>query len=145
MTAEDLLEREEADWRELDSVFARVPLERFEERGVTSEGWSPKDLLFHMAAWASECADLLENIAAGRPVPEEYDDVDTRNRAWFETSREMEPADVRAAVAPARRRMRAAFGGLLEPTTLARSWFEESGALHYREHAAGLAVWLDAP
>jgi hypothetical protein len=143
VTAQDLLEREEADWRRLEAVFARVPPERFEEPGVTPEGWSPKDLLFHIAAWAAECAHVLEQIGAEQPVPEWHDDVDAKNRAWFAISRGMEPADVRAAMASARQRMRAAFGTLPEPTELAVSWFEESGSIHYGEHA-GLAEWLDA-
>jgi mycothiol maleylpyruvate isomerase-like protein len=141
-TAQELLEREEADWRRLESIFARVPPERFEEPGVTPEGWSPKDLLFHVAAWAAECADVLEQIGAGRPVPEWHDDVDEKNRAWFELSRAMKAADVRADMTSARRRMRAAFEMLPEPTAIALSWFEESGSIHYGEHA-GLAEWLD--
>jgi Mycothiol maleylpyruvate isomerase N-terminal domain len=147
VTAQELLERvnreEEEAWRELEAVFARVPAERFEEAGVTHEGWSPKDLMYHVAAWAEECARVLEEIGAGRPVPDQHDDTDTRNRTWFDESRGMEPDDVRAATTTARRRMLTAFGALPDVTNTARSWFEESGALHYREHAVGLSDWLD--
>jgi mycothiol maleylpyruvate isomerase-like protein len=147
VTAQDLLDREleeeEEAWRELEAAFARVPPERFEEPGVTPDGWSLKDLMFHVAAWAAECAHVLEQIGIGHPPPEQHEDTDTKNRVWFEASREMEPRDVRVAMAAARQRMRAALGELPELTTAARSWFDESGAIHYREHAAALAEWLD--
>ena len=48
MDVDRLLAEEEAGWRRLHEVFARVPADRFEEPGLTPDGWSPKDTMFHV-------------------------------------------------------------------------------------------------
>jgi hypothetical protein len=137
-----LLEDEGSEWAKLESVFAGIPGDRFEEAGVTPEGWSPKDVMYHVARWAAEAADVLERIAAGLPVPEEHQDVETKNRAWFNESRDMDPDEVRRVLAFDRARMRAALEGISNVSTDAREWFEESGAIHYRSHLGDLTGWM---
>ena len=46
-------------------MFARIPPERFEEPTLTPEGWSPKDAMFHVAGWLSDCGWVLERIGRG--------------------------------------------------------------------------------
>ncbi len=137
-----ILDDETSAWQKLEGMFAAIPPNRFEEPGVTPEGWSPKDVMFHVARWSAEAADVLERIAQGRPVPEDHQDTDTKNRAWFEESRDMGPDAVRRASASDRERMRAALEALSEVSTNAREWFEESGAIHYRSHMPDLDAWL---
>jgi hypothetical protein len=60
-----LLDEEERRWLELTEVLGDVPPERFDEPTVTPEGWSPKDVMYHVAAWAEEAASVLGRIAAG--------------------------------------------------------------------------------
>lgn len=138
-----LLVEEEGEWPKLEAAFARIPADRFEEAGVTPEGWSPKDTMFHIARWAAEAADVLDLISQGRLVPEEHEDTDTKNRVWFEESRGMDPDAVRDAFASDRARMRSAFEALAHASADARSWFEESGAIHYRSHLSDLDAWMD--
>jgi len=136
---------EEADaWARLGSIFAQVPEERFEEPTLTPEGWSPKDAMFHVGGWMRDCAVQLGHIAAGvfDPTEETREAIERQNRAWFEVSRSMSPADVRAGFLDARRRMVEAFGALDEATPEAVEWFEESGALHYETHVEDLRVFL---
>jgi hypothetical protein len=49
---EGLLAEEEQGWLELTDVLGDVPPERFDEPSVTDEGWSPKDVMYHVAAWS---------------------------------------------------------------------------------------------
>jgi hypothetical protein len=141
---ERLLTAEDAGWRDLHEVFAAVPEGRFDEPGVTPEGWSPKDTMFHVGAWLAMCTAVLERIRAGSG---DEDDMTTeaRNAAWFAMSRELDAGTVRAEMEAARVCARRCFGSLAEVTPEARSWFEESGPLHYAEHAKDLRDWLARP
>ena len=35
------------------------------EPSATPDGWSPKDVMFHVGAWLAECAKVLEQIREG--------------------------------------------------------------------------------
>jgi hypothetical protein len=69
--------------------------------------------------------------------------TDRVNDAEFERSRSMPVADVRAALGAARRRHLDALGALGEVTPAAQEWFDESGPLHFEEHAADLERWAE--
>ena len=144
MDAERLLAEEEEGWRSLREIFARVPPERFEEPTLTPEGWSPKDAMFHVAGWLSDCGWVLERIGRGSFDRAAEDALVTQdvNDAWFVLSRGMEPGEVRAWFAAARERARTRFVALPEVTSEAWEWFDESGPLHYRKHVEDLEAWL---
>ncbi len=146
MDIERLLADEDRGWAELREVLARIPADRFEEPSVTPEGWSPKDVVFHVGYWLADCGRVLERIREGTFVPEEEDavDIEAVNRDGFEVSRALDPATVRSQFEAARMHMREAFGTLPEVTTDAWEWFEESGPLHYVKHVADLRAWIDA-
>jgi Mycothiol maleylpyruvate isomerase N-terminal domain len=140
-----MLDREDEGWRRLQALFARVPADRFEMPGVTAEGWSPKDLMFHVGAWLAECGRILDQIRDGTYRSDEFDEpgkTDRMNAAWWERSKEMDASEVRALFESARVRARDAFGMLGEITPDAWEWFEESGPLHYDEHGKALEAWL---
>ena len=140
-----LLAEEDAGWLDLRGAFAAVPDERFEEPGVTPEGWSPKDTMFHVGAWLAECASVLERIEAGSSGDDDDESTDEKNASWFAMSRQMDRRTVRAELEAARVSARLRFGSLARITPEAWSWFEESGPLHYAEHAADLRDWLVRP
>jgi hypothetical protein len=143
--ARELLEAEEAGWRDLQQAFGRVPRDAFETPGLTSDGWSAKVALYHVAAWMEDCAEQLEAMRAGTfdgridTVPW----IDEQNRRQFDRTREI-PADaVRSFADRARDRMRGALHGLPALTPDAVEWFEESGALHYHKHVRDLRGWAE--
>jgi mycothiol maleylpyruvate isomerase-like protein len=141
-----LLAEEEAGWRELHAAFDTLPTERFEEPGVNTEGWTPKDLMFHVGAWCAECGIQLERIAMGTFDAHdalEDETVDSMNRAWLETSRTLDLPTVLAGFHAARTRMMQAWQALDHITADAWEWFEESGPLHYAEHLRELRGWLE--
>jgi hypothetical protein len=137
-----LLAEEERGWLELTEVFGDVPPERFEEPSVTDEGWSPKDVMYHVAAWAEEASTVLGRIAAGTHR-ESDPDTQVLNEEWFEQGRELEEDIVRIRFAKSRVAMRQVFSRLADVDANAWEWFEESGPRHYEEHLPDLRAFLE--
>lgn len=145
MDAERLIGEEAVGWARLLEVFASISDPRFEEPTVTPEGWSPKDVMFHVGYWMADCAHVLERITDDTwdgGADETPATIEIANREGFERSREMPAAEVRAGFGDGRARMLAAFRALDEVTPGAWEWFEESGPLHYAKHVVDLAAWL---
>lgn len=138
---ERLLTEEEAGWSALLEAFDAVPTERFEEPTVTPEGWSPKDLMFHVGSWCGECDTQMERMRTDRPV--DSGDTDVRNREFFETSKEMDAPSVRAELLASRDRMREGLQKFDQITPSAQEWFCESGAIHYADHVRDLSAWQE--
>jgi Mycothiol maleylpyruvate isomerase N-terminal domain len=137
-----LLADEDRRWLELTEVFGDVPPDRFDEPTVTDEGWSPKDVMYHVGAWAEEAATVLGRIAAGTHRGGEVD-VQALNEEWFEVGRGLDDDVVRIRFAKGRTAMRQAFTQLSEVDAAAWEWFDESGPRHYEEHLADLRAFLE--
>jgi hypothetical protein len=142
MDVDRLVAEEEVAWRALLEVFTSIPPDRLDGSGVTDDGWSPKDVMFHIGAWCAEAANQLERMRMGTFVERETD-TEAKNREWFETSRRLDVPTVRAELHPARERMLREWLALGEKTPTAQEWFEESGSIHYGEHVLGLRTWLE--
>ena len=142
MNVDALLADEERGWLALTQVFGDVPPDRFDEPSVTDGGWSPKDVMYHVAAWSEEAAKVLGRIAAG--THREGDpDVQTLNEEWFEAGRGLDDDVVRIRFAKGRVAMRQVFSMLTEVDATAWEWFEESGPRHYAEHLPDLRSFLE--
>ncbi len=142
--AQRLATEEDAAWAGLHAAFERVPPDRLEEPRLTSEGWSPKDAMFHVGAWCAEAAIQLERMRLGTYVREPID-VEALNRAWFEISKPLDVPTVKAEFHAARTRMRQEWFELCEqgePSPIAMEWFVESGHIHFNEHRGALLTWL---
>jgi hypothetical protein len=139
---EALLAQEDEAWRTFMSTVERLDDEQFERPGLTDDGWSVKDMCWHVGAWCAYALDALEQIASGT-YRDAHVDVEALNREWFEVSRTIDSRTVRAELAASRTRMCGQLQLLPELTPEAVEWFEESGHLHYREHARDLAGWVE--
>jgi hypothetical protein len=139
---ERLLADEERGWLALTEVFGDITPGRFDEPLVTDEGWSPKDVMYHVAAWTEEAAKVLGRIAAGTHR-EGGPDVQTRNEEWHEVGRGLDDDVVRIRFAKGRVAMRQAFARLLDVDANAWEWFDESGPRHYAEHLTDLRAFLE--
>ena len=142
MDVEGLLADEERGWLALTEVFGDVPPDRFDEPSVTGEGWSPKDVMYHVAAWSEEAAKVLGRIAAGTHR-ESDPDIQALNDEWFEEGRGLGEDFVRIRFAKERVAMRQVFSQLSEVDANAWEWFEESGPRHYAEHLPDLRSFLE--
>ncbi len=142
MDTRRLLDDEERGWLELTEAFGDVPPDRFEEPSLNVEGWSPKDAMYHIAAWSEEAATVLRRIAAGTHRAGGLD-VDRMNAEWLEAGRDQDDDVVRIRFAKGRVAMRQAFARLSEVDADAWEWFEESGPRHYQEHLPDLRAFLE--
>ena len=142
MDVAGLLADEERGWLELTEVLGDVPPERFDEPSVTDEGWSPKDVMYHVAAWTEEASTVLGRIAAGTHRERDRD-TQALNEEWFEEGRGLEDDIVRIRFAKGRVAMRQAFSRLADVDANAWEWFDESGPRHYEEHLPDLRVFLE--
>jgi hypothetical protein len=137
-----LLAEEERGWLALTEAFGDIPPDRFDVPSVTDEGWSPKDVMYHVAAWSEEAAKVLGRIAAGTHR-ESDPDTQALNDRWFEEGRGVEDDVVRIRFAKGRVAMRQVFSTLAEVNATAWEWFEESGPRHYAEHLPDLRSFLE--
>jgi hypothetical protein len=139
----ELLTREDAAWTELHELIRRFDADQFERPGLTDEGWSVKDMCWHIGCWCAYAMDELEQIHMGtyEDVPIDVEDL---NRQWFEISRGLDARTVCAEFHAARTRLLDEWHGLPELTPIAVEWFEESSHLHYREHLKDLTAWLES-
>src|SRR3954451_16177063 len=126
-----------------EAVVSEIPDDRWDDRTVTPEGWTPVVLMAHVAGWLDECADVLEAMRAGTWDPDAADEpVDTINARQASRAAARTPQSAEEPIAPARLRARAAWEALPELTPDAWSWFEESGPNHYAKHVHDLSAWL---
>lgn len=143
---EELLRDEEERWAELTAEIERLSPEERERPGITPDGSSSKDLVWHCAAWCEELATVLEEMRADTFRQEDHDlDVaatDARNRELFDESRLMSWAEVEAGAIEARRKVHAAWAALPEIDDEAAKWFAEEGPEHYTDHLADLRRWM---
>jgi hypothetical protein len=141
-TKAELRAAEDAGWAELLSVIESLSPELLQEPGYFPEGWSVKDMIWHIGSWQAEAQCVLEQLRMGtyvnRPI-----DVDGMNQRFLEANRELPLAIVRAEAWSARTRMLIEMNLQAEVSTTAEEWFVESGAEHYAEHLPRLREWAD--
>ncbi len=131
---EDLMAAEERAWTAFNAELQGLGPEQLEAPGLTADGWSLKDLLWHVGCWWAEAGQQLERIRMG--TYEEMDwQTDARNAEFLAEGRRVDLATVRLELVSARSRALAEFGRLDELTRAAEDWYQESGELHYRDHA----------
>jgi hypothetical protein len=142
MDVRELLEEEDRGWLAITEAFGDVPPDRFHEGALNDAGWSPKDAMYHIAAWTEEAAKVLGRIAAGthREGPVETDRL---NERWLEEGRGLDDDVVRIRFAKGRVAMRQTFQRLPDVNATAWEWFEESGPRHYAEHLPDLRGFLE--
>ena len=140
MDKEELTLREREAWEAFRREVDRLPPDLLERLIESHEGWTVKDVLWHIAHWWDDLADMLDRIRAGTFVDDEGTDeeTDAENAQVLAESREMTLAEVRSGVEAARDRMLAAWGALPKVTDVARKWFVWETIEHYEEHVPQL-------
>jgi hypothetical protein len=137
----ELVDREDAAWAELHAAVDAFGPQQLESPTLNEEGWSPKDLMFHIGAWLAEAGCQLERMREGTFVEPELD-TDELNARWLEVSRGVDVVTAKAEMMSSRTRLLQALEELPEITPQAQEWFEESGDVHYLEHLPELRAAL---
>jgi len=146
MDAQELMQREHEAWEALRSEVDRLPADLLERPIGSHEGWTVKDVLWHIAHWWDDLASMLDEMRAGTFVDDEGTDeeTDAENAQVLAESRGMSLADVRRGVEAARARMLAAWTALPEVREIARKWFVWETIEHYEEHLPHVQGIADA-
>ena len=137
----ELVDREDAAWTELHEAVDAFGPEQLESPTLNEEGWSPKDVIFHIGAWLAKAGLQLERMREGTFVEPELD-TDELNARWLEVSRGVDVETAKAELFSSRTRLLQALEELPEITPQAQEWFEESGDLHYLDHLPELRAAL---
>jgi Mycothiol maleylpyruvate isomerase N-terminal domain. len=141
---DELTARETEAWASFEAVVNAVPRERRSEPSLP-EGWSVKDVLWHVAFWWDECAATLERIRVGSQDIDESGDTDEINAGVLEASRSMSLEDVETGMARIRERMLSAWDQISgDPSedasddAAANEAFSSESIDHYDDHLADL-------
>lgn len=117
MDRDEFIRATEESHRNVLASVESLDDDRFERAGVS--GWSPHDLLAHLAVWYDTATERLALIGAGRademPRPTR-DEVDAINERALVRDRALAPGDVRRRYRAAYDAMLAALTGLPEAT-----------------------------
>ena len=131
-------EREAASWAELEQALNAVPRIRWDEEGVL-EGWTAKEMLWHVAGWLDKCAGSLEAMRDGASgVAGTGETVDERNARFAAEGRAMDANAVWAGTMAARERVRRAWESLPEIDQAAIQELADETYEHYPEHVLDL-------
>jgi hypothetical protein len=130
----DALSRETDAYREFALAVATVPIERREE-AVLPDGWSVKDVLWHVVYWWRDGTASFLAMQAGTYRDDETpdDETDAINARVLEESRAMSLADVEQAVIAARTALLEAFAPVVTRAD-AEELFVSETIEHYEEH-----------
>lgn len=146
MDKDALTIRERDAWAALRGIVDGLTPEQREVPGVNGEGWTVKDVLWHIAHWWGHLAELLDQMREGTFVEPPEDDAatDSENARVLEESRAMRPSEVERGLDVTRGRMLEAWTGLPELTEPAERWFVWETIEHYEEHLPGVRALADA-
>ena len=136
----DHLGREAHVWRDFERLVLMVPRDRWEAPDVL-DGWTVKEMLWHVAGWIDEASQHLEQMAAGtftETDETEVDDTDDRNASFAEAAKTMDPDAVWTGLLAARDRCRQRWDELPESTDRAIEEFASETYQHYKDHLPDL-------
>jgi hypothetical protein len=143
---EELLRREAEGWDRLAALVEELTVEQQERPALSPDGWSVRDLLWHLAYWYEDAERVLvrmrEGSWDGRDPSRVPGWTDRVNGEEFARSRSMALPEVREAWLGGRARLLAALGALPDVTPEAEEWFEEAGPMHTDAHLPELQAWV---
>ena len=131
----------EADsWAEFEGLLGHIARDRWEEPGVL-DGWTLKEMLWHVGGWLRKCASNLEAFAAGREEQDSELTVDETNERLAAEARSMDSDAVWVAVVEARELVRKRFQELPDVDERAIQELADETYEHYPEHLPDLRAF----
>ena len=131
---EELTGREAEVWAEFDRLVTSIDRDLRDEPAL-ADGWSVRDLLWHVAYWWGDLAALLDRIREGTYEEPEWT-TDETNAEVLAASRSMTLDEVEEGLARARARMLSAWTALPQVGDDAAELFSSETIEHYEEHLA---------
>jgi hypothetical protein len=141
---EDLLELELDRWTLLRQLLDAVPPSRTDEPSLTPEGWSVRDLVWHLASWNDVVATELESMRVGA-FDEGFDwNTDENNARFLASGRSVAYPEALSALEDSRARVIRAMEQLHELPPRAVELFSEPAFMHLDDHLPELRRFLEA-
>ena len=135
----ELTAREAETWMAFRTEVDAFTREQMELPTANADGWSIKDVLWHIAHWWSDLAGMIEEVNAGKPFvepPEDEEATTAENARVLEEGRALALDDVIGGVANARARLLAVWLELAQVDEALEQWFVWETIEHYEEHLA---------
>ncbi len=136
MEKQGLSDREAAAWAGFRAAASEIASDQRATLALNVDGWTAKDVLWHVAHWWDHLTGLLAAVREGtyEEPPEDDEATDVENAEVLAKSRAMSLEAVESGVAAARQTMLAAWTALPEVTEPAERWFVWETIDHYEEH-----------
>jgi hypothetical protein len=138
----ELLRLERERWSELRALVDQIPKDRMMDATVNADGWSVKDLLWHLRCWDAEIARELERIRLGTYVDHDYD-TDEKNERFLEEGSRLDQEIVLTDWVATRERALKEMAGLPEVTPPVEEWFSELAYKHMDDHLPELRRFVE--
>jgi hypothetical protein len=138
----ELLRLERERWSEFRALVDQIPKDRMMDATVNADGWSVKDLLWHMRCWDAEIARELERIRLGTYVDHDYD-TDEKNERFLEEGSRLDQEIVLTDWVATRERALKEMAGLPEVTPPVEEWFSELAYKHMDDHLPELRRFVE--
>ncbi len=142
---EETLQRIDQSWNNLQNALSRIPADAVAEPGACGD-WSVKDLVGHIAFWASHAGPIAERNTSTPAQPDEDAEGDSDGEFDFQPVNE-EVAAKNAArsyddlTRELHRTHEAMVATLRALPTLDPDWVAGNTFAHYDEHAAEIREW----
>jgi hypothetical protein len=135
----DLLRSISQGHRALRSALEALPRERFGEK--LSTGWSPNDIVAHLAAWEETVPPRVAAVLEGGEDPKLYEDIDGFNARVAEEARGKSTDELLARWVTAHERLLETVGAIPEDADkLVFDIVEWNTTGHYPDHHGDLAA-----
>jgi uncharacterized protein (TIGR03083 family) len=137
MDRDELFQRIDSTWQELQSALDGIPPERAAEPGAAGE-WSVKDLLGHITFWERNLVTELQNLGPDEVV--EALDVDEENALAHEQYKSRPLSELQAEFQESHDALMQVLQAIedLDPDKVKGDTWE-----HYKEHAADIRAWRE--
>lgn len=142
MDRDELLRVERERWSEFEELVRSVPADRLDDPTLNHDGWSVKDLLWHMGSWDDEIADQLERIRAGTYTGHRWD-TDRTNARYLAEGKNANARSARELWSRARDRVRSEMDLQPELTAPVEDLFSESAYAHMDDHLPELRRFVE--
>jgi hypothetical protein len=140
---EDLLELESGRWTLLRQLLDEVPSSRTDQSSMTPEGWSVRDLVWHLASWNEVVATQLESMRVGA-FDEGFDwNTEENNARFLASGRSVTNPEALSVLEDSRTRVIRAMKQLEEIPPRAVERFSEPAYMHVDDHLPELRRFLE--
>lgn len=140
---EELTVSEESAWNDFHELIGRLRDEELDLPGANSDGWSAKDVIWHIGCWIAEAAQQLECIRLGTYEDRDWNDTDEINDKMLVEGRRQDVNTVKSELTSARARALQEWSALETLTPDAEEWFSDIGPAHYDDHVDELEAWVE--